>query len=287
MIVIQGTNFGAANTVKCSTKIGKYDLGSHLHQFSEIVIVNRGGINVTVDGRVERASEGDVIVISPFPVHSFETDIFCDIKLCLFSNDFIFDFVPQDRMCSFGDRAVFTPSRELLEFIKGKIPDTKETPVRFSSAKDPNYRKVKAALYAIFEEYAGCTTPTKADSRSDVISRILMWINGHYRENITMDDVASALGYTNGYISHCIGSIGNMNFRTLLNSFRVERSKELLRKTQDKIIDIALECGFSCERSFHRAFLSIMGTTPGEYRKNELVMDFVTSPDCATGEIKF
>ena len=78
-----------------------------------------------------------------------------------------------------------------------------------------------------------------------------------------------------------------MNFRTLLNSFRVERSKELLRKTQDKIIDIALECGFSCERSFHRAFLSIMGTTPGEYRKNELVMDFVTSPDCATGEIKF
>ena len=279
MIVIQGTNFGAVNTVKCSSKIGKYDLGSHLHQFSEIVIVNRGSINVTVDGRVETAKENDIIVISPFQVHSFKTDIFCDIKLCLFSNDFISDFVPPDKIYVLGEKSVFTPSDELSAFIKNKIPDTGEVAVLFNSSEDRNFRSTKAALYAIFEEYTKTTTPSKTDSRANVISLILMWIKEHYRENITLDDVASALGYTNGYISHCLGSIGNMNFRTILNSFRIEHSKELLHRSQGKIIDIALECGFSCERSFHRAFLSIMGITPGEYRKNDLPSNYITSPN--------
>lgn len=279
MITVQGTNFGAVNTVKCSSKIGKYELGSHLHQFSEIVLVSRGSINVTVDGKTETAKENDIIVISPFQIHSFETDIFCDIKLCLFSNDFISDFLPGDKICNLGERAVFTPTYELTMFISDKIPDTGEQLVHFTSPNDRSYRKIKAALYAIYEEYTKNAIPSQKDNRANVIPRILMWMKEHYREDITLDDVAGALGYTNGYISHCLGNIGNMNFRTLLNSFRVEHAKELLHKSQSKIIDIALECGFSCERSFHRAFLAIMGTTPGEYRKSDRSEDYVTSPD--------
>jgi AraC-like DNA-binding protein len=279
MITVQGTNFGTVNTVKCSTKIGKYNIDSHLHQFSEIVLVKNGSISITVDGRTETARQNDLIIVSPFQVHEFKTDIFCDIKLCLFSNDFISDFLPQDKIYTIGDRAVFTPSQKLLAFIDDKIPDTGEERVHFTSPNDKSYRKIKAALYAIYEEYTESVSPSKTDSRANVISRILMWMKQHYQEDITMSDVASALGYTDGYISHCIGGIGNMNFRTLLNSFRVEHAKELLHKTQNKIIDIALECGFSGERSFHRAFLAIMGTTPGEYRKREKADQCITSPE--------
>ena len=278
MITVQGTNFGTVNTVKCSTKIGKYGIDSHLHQFSEIVLVRDGTIKVTVDGKEEIASANDVIIISPFRVHSFKTDRFCDIKLCLFSNDFISDFLPRDKIYNLGDHSVFTPSPELSAFIDGKIPDTGEERVHFTSPHDKTYRKIKAALYAIYEEYTENASPSKTNSRENVISRILIWMKQHHKEDITMDDVANALGYTNGYISHCIGGIGNMNFRTLLNSFRVEHAKELLHKTQDKVIDIALECGFSGERSFHRAFLAIMGTTPGEYRKRKVPDDCITSP---------
>lgn len=278
MITVQGTNFGTVNTVKCSVKTGRYVLGSHMHQFSELVFVRGGSIRVTIDGKSEIANENDIVVISPFQIHSFDTDIFCDIKLCLFSNDFISDFIPRDKICILGERAVFSPSAALAEFIRDKIPDTGEEPVRFTSSADATYRKIKAAIYAIYEEYTQGTRPAKTDSRANVISLILMWMKEHYREDITLDDVANALGYTNGYISHCIGSIGNMNFRTLLNSFRVEHAKELLRKTDNKIIDIALECGFSCERSFHRAFLSIMGITPGEYRRSDSSIFCITSP---------
>ena len=280
MITVQGTNFGSVNTVKCAIKTGKYNIDSHLHQFSEIVLVRRGSIRVLTDGKEEIANENDIIVISPFQVHSFKTDIFCDIMLCLFSNDFISDFVPQDKICILGDKTVFTPSCELAEFIKNKIPDTREERIHFTSTADQSLRKIKAALYSIYEEYTENVTPSKTDSRANVISSIMMWIKQHYRENITLDDVADALGYTNGYISHCLSGIGHMNFRTLLNSFRIEHAKELLRKTQDKIIDIALECGFSGERSFHRAFLSIMGTTPGEYRKSENAEIGLASKTC-------
>ena len=35
------------------------------------------------------------------------------------------------------------------------------------------------------------------------------------------------------------------------------------------MIDIAFECGFANERSFYRAFQSVTGMTPGEYRRSK------------------
>ena len=39
--------------------------------------------------------------------------------------------------------------------------------------------------------------------------------------------------------------------------------------TDLKVIDIAYECGYSSEKSFHRAFQQVTGTTPGKYKKSK------------------
>lgn len=60
-----------------------------------------------------------------------------------------------------------------------------------------------------------------------------------------------------------------MNLNYLVNSFRADHAKTLLSTTKIKILDIALDCGYANERSFYRAFFSVTGMTPGQYRRSK------------------
>ena len=267
MIIVQESNFSTASAIKCSSKSGKYSLGEHIHQFSEIVFVKEGSLNVTVDGKTETANKNDIILISPLQVHSFDTPEFCSITLFLFSNDMLPEFIITDKAFLCGERAVFTPSYELLVYVKNKIPGTRERTLHMNAENVQLFRQIKASVFAIYEEYSRSVTLSETKAKSSLLLRVLMWMRAHFTENVTMEDVAKDLGYTVGYISHCLDGIENMNFRWLLNSIRIEHACALLAKSDAKIIDIALQCGFTCERSFHRVFNSMMGLTPGEYRK--------------------
>ena len=267
MIIVQESNFSTASAIKCSSKSGKYSLGEHIHQFSEIVFVKEGSLNVTVDGKTETANKNDIILISPLQVHSFDTPEFCSITLFLFSNDMLPEFIITDKAFLCGERAVFTPSYELLVYVKNKIPGTRERTLHMNAENVQLFRQIKASVFAIYEEYSRSVTLSETKAKSGLLLRVLMWMRAHFTENVTMEDAAKDLGYTVGYISHCLDGIENMNFRWLLNSIRIEHACALLAKSDAKIIDIALQCGFTCERSFHRVFNSMMGLTPGEYRK--------------------
>ena len=49
---------------------------------------------------------------------------------------------------------------------------------------------------------------------------------------------------------------------------RINYAKELLTGTDMNIVDISLESGFGCLRSFNRVFKEETGMTPLKYRKN-------------------
>ena len=123
----------------------------------------------------------------------------------------------------------------------------------------------------IFAEYFN-TVPAKATSaKKNALSSILLYLSVHFTEDLTLESVGLALGYSPKYVSNCISSLGRFNFRRLINSLRVEMAKSLLVNHPElTVIDVAMRCGYSTERSFHRAFLEIVGVTPSTYRKAKM-----------------
>ncbi len=273
MLQIQISNCFTEGALRSSTKIGRYAIGDHMHQNTEIVFVREGEIHVTVDSKCEKAQANDIIIIAPFSIHSFHTEEHANIWINVFSNNFISDFIGKDGSYFRGESAVFTPSRDLRNFFATKLIDSAEN-IIFPTEHET--RRIKAVLYAIFEEYMSTVPQTRVPPKSSVLSGILTYMQEHYRENITLTDVAKSLGYNPTYLSHALGELGGINFRTLLNSFRVEEAKNMLLSKKYKMIDIAMECGFTCERSFYRAFMAIAGTTPGEYVEERIDAKFIT-----------
>ena len=60
------------------------------------------------------------------------------------------------------------------------------------------------------------------------------------------------------------------SFSELLNETRIEKSIELLKNTDSKIIDIALSTGYNDPSHFSRAFRRLTGVSPRDYRKRIL-----------------
>jgi len=261
---VQKSNFGTTSAARCFYKEGQYTFWEHIHQFSEITYVLEGSIEITIDGIKETANSGDIVIVPPLKKHSIETPKYCKIWSCVFSNDFVLDFISTDELYGGGDKAVFTPSKHLSYFFDNRLIDSEESLIEFTTT---TFRMFKLFIHAIYEEYTRTVPHTKSSNKNSTLATILLYINEHSKENISLKSVSAALGFSAGHISRCISQLNDMNFCTLLNSFRVENAKFLLITTDLKISEITQKSGFPNERSLHRAFIKITGSTPGEYRK--------------------
>lgn len=130
-------------------------------------------------------------------------------------------------------------------------------------------RRIRAFLYPILDEYLACAKilDEARGTGTDAALKALIFMSEHFTENITLTDVASAIGYSESHVSHSLSSILEANFRECLNMFRIEYAKKLILTTNMSIVLISIESGFNCERSFHRAFRKSMNTTPAHYRE--------------------
>ena len=267
-MIIQHSNFGAESILRFGVHEGKYDYGNHIHQFSEFVFVLDGELSMTVEGKTEVGKTGDVFLVTPFKIHSFMTEEYCKILIFVFSNDFATDLIGEESLYRGRDSALFTPSDDVMQYVNNRLMDAARE-FAWKINVDEGYRRVKCCVHMLIDEYVSKTTLGTSCKKTETLSAIFLYISQHYRENITLENVSHALGYTKGHISHCLEAIPNFNFNDLVNSLRVEYAKNIMMSASYRNIDLALESGFTCERSFHRAFKKFTSMTPGEYLKSK------------------
>lgn len=101
----------------------------------------------------------------------------------------------------------------------------------------------------------------------ELIQRIIDFILEHYAEDISLEHLAQATGYSKFHISHCLNDTFHCNFRTLVNNYRIDIAEDMLMHPDTRVTDVAYACGFQTQTSFNRAFLKHCGMTPSQYQK--------------------
>ena len=88
---------------------------------------------------------------------------------------------------------------------------------------------------------------------------------------ITLPKLAQALEISVAHLSRVINDLFGRNFYEFINHYRVEDAKRRLAMPdagREKLITVALDCGFNSLATFNRVFKELAGRTPSEYRKN-------------------
>ena len=98
--------------------------------------------------------------------------------------------------------------------------------------------------------------------------KVVSYISKNYMQDITLCSVAREFGYNVKYLSHTLHALTGIDFRKLVNFYRLNHAKGLLQKNSERnMVSVAEESGFGSLNTFNREFKSITGMTPSEYRK--------------------
>ena len=114
-------------------------------------------------------------------------------------------------------------------------------------------------------EYAFTSKAQRDELR---IKKALNYIETHFREQITIDDIAASADISVSTLLRLYHDILHTTpIRYVLN-YRLEQIREELRTNPSlPIADIAYSCGFNDISYFNRCFLKAYKTTPSEYKR--------------------
>lgn len=98
------------------------------------------------------------------------------------------------------------------------------------------------------------------------VQQVKEYIEGHYRDDIALQDIADIFGYSDVYFCKLFKQSFGMNFISYLNNYRIEKAKNLLANPIINIKDVSVKAGFRDANYFTRIFKRMEGATPSEYR---------------------
>ena len=101
---------------------------------------------------------------------------------------------------------------------------------------------------------------------SQVREIIDAYIRDHYAEELSMQDVARVMNYSDAYFCKLFKQCFKVNFSAYLNEFRIAKAKELLQTTRLNVREVSVACGYSDSNYFARVFKRVTGMPPTEYR---------------------
>lgn len=134
--------------------------------------------------------------------------------------------------------------------------------------KELNECKTAREAYAWLQEYAAqlAGSSSSAARLSAPARRILEYMNQHFQEHLSLQDVSDALDISSSHICRVLKNETGETFVTLLNKIRIQEAGRLLREGKWKVYEVAEKCGFSNYAYFYQLFKKETGISPTEWK---------------------
>ncbi len=228
---------------------------AHFHSTIELAYVESGSLCVQQDGISRTVSAGYLIVNSSYMLHAYDTpeasrSIVVTIPLSAVPK--LRHLLSQHRFAqSVADVRQMKDCRRLLKMMADP-----------ANAGQPDYiNLLSEALLAYLIQKIGLVENT-GENQSDLMKRILVYLQEHAAEPITVSQTAAYFGYSAGRFSHIFNERIGCTFVRYVNSLRCQKAQHLLSQGGMPLIDISTACGFSSLRTFHRVYKEFTGETP-------------------------
>ena len=101
----------------------------------------------------------------------------------------------------------------------------------------------------------------------DRIRKVMSYVEEHYKENISLQDVSDLLGIGKEYFCRFFKKNMGISFLQYLNEVRLSHIYQGLMDTELPIAELMEENGFSNQKLFNRSFKELYGCTPSSVRK--------------------
>jgi AraC-like DNA-binding protein len=99
-----------------------------------------------------------------------------------------------------------------------------------------------------------------------IINKVIGFLYIRLEDHLTLKEISDELNVSVGYISKCFKKNMGVSVMTYFKNIKIDRAKTQLKSTDKTILEISSQLSFCDQGNFSRAFKSIVGMTPMEYR---------------------
>ena len=229
----------------------------HFHHELEFVLVLEGSVGVTVNQQTKLLKQNEMAFIFPNEIHGYQTTETSLCLLVIFKPELIKDyFIGKE------GKTLSNPFLQCEQNISTLLDQVWEARLHHE-----NEYILKGLLYLIFGRLnSNFTFGNNCYLPDETIHSLLKYIENHCTDSITLDSTADYLGFSKSYVSKLFNEKIGCTFSDYVNQLRLNRFLSLSGE-QDKIVNLALGCGFDSIRNFNRIFKQYYQVTPSEYRK--------------------
>jgi AraC family transcriptional regulator len=120
----------------------------------------------------------------------------------------------------------------------------------------------------------------------EAIQKSLYTIEARLSEEITIGSLADEVGLSPFYFQHLFAKLAKKPVNEYIKLRRLSKASALLKENQNRIMDIAHECGFSDHANFTRAFIEAFDITPEQYRNNKIIINQYVKPNLTLSHLR-
>lgn len=240
----------------------------HSHRNIEIIYLIKGQIFVTVENQKFDLKMDDIILINTMNKHKIQCDNNC-IFVKLYLNYAKLSEITKNKNKYFlcNSTIHYNDNYKILrQYIIKILNEHFEN----KDYKELYMNKLNSELL-IFLINNFCdniiTDYSVETNERDRINKILDYIDGHFKDNLRLEDLANQFYVTPQYLSKYFKENTGITFLKYINNIRLQYAIEDLKNTNDTILKIALDNGFPNVSSFTKVFYDSYKTKPTEYRK--------------------
>lgn len=145
--------------------------------------------------------------------------------------------------------------------------DTLSTQLAIQIESCSNLPTLESLSSTMVRRYCLLVKNYSRNAYSALIQTCLDYIDFHYMEDLSLDNIAKICSVSNSYLSSLFKKEVSMTLTDYVNSTRVRQALILLNSTNLSIQEISGRCGFSDPNYFTRTFKKFQGQSPKEYRE--------------------
>ena len=131
--------------------------------------------------------------------------------------------------------------------------------------------EIHEALDAMTARLSSGNTEETAESEnagSFLINQATAYMQKHYAEKLTLQDVADACYVSQWHLSKLMNRHTGKSFYDILNTLRIRAAKDLLKDPGLRISDIGEMVGYADTAHFAKVFKKLVGMSANEYRNS-------------------
>ena len=236
----------------------------HVHDICEIIFLKKGSASAIIGNSIYKLRKDSIIIFKANTPHRIAVDDGADYERydILFDEttlaNRIFERMPSElALIDCSGNEYITDIFKKLDFYCESFGE---------SELDILIPNIIEEL--IFNLYLSSSLEPEGDmlSMHPLVEKAVKYVNKHYSEDITIDDISDHIGVTKSHLHHLFSEYMKITPKKYINMRRLAKAQKLIRMGSKPSV-IYASCGFGDYATFFRNYTEHFGYKPSEENK--------------------